>query len=104
MFSSLILLAASGVVKGSVVEPRQASTSVVAQYFQTTPELYAGMCCAWERSSLLDSSSSRSYTHRNSSVPRRLQPRTLWHGILIHAREPVRDCPAHCRCSSTHGQ
>lgn len=46
MFGLLIILAAVGVVRSAVVEKRATSTSSsstqVPQYFQTTPEIYAG--------------------------------------------------------------
>jgi len=45
MSALLLILAIAGVVRSAVLEPRDtssASTTHVPQYFQTTPELFAG--------------------------------------------------------------
>ena len=49
-FHILAVLAAAASVKSAAVEKRQA-TSSVPQYFQTTPELFAGEFCGARRTS-----------------------------------------------------
>lgn len=103
----VVVLLTINLGRTAYLEQRQATatvksdTSKVPDYFQTSPELFAG-----ERpysiiskcfSKLIPTVCSRSHCHWTSSLLSPNQSRTFWSTSIICSQHTTRDCPSYCR-------